>query len=70
MVLVVLENQRGKIHPFSLEAVAAGQKFAYTAAGNKFELNQQGDCGDLTEAQCKHGCNAKWKSDYLCEWFC
>ena len=28
MVLVVLENQRGKIHPFSLEAVAAGQKFA------------------------------------------
>ena len=28
MVLVVLENQRGNIHPFSLEAVAAGQKFA------------------------------------------
>ena len=28
MVLVVLENQRGSIHPFSLEAVAAGQKFA------------------------------------------
>ena len=28
MVLVILENQRGKIHPFSLEAVAAGQKFA------------------------------------------
>ena len=28
MVLVVLENQRGKIHPFSLEAVAAGQEFA------------------------------------------
>ena len=28
MVLVVLENQRGKIHPFSLEAVAAGQKLA------------------------------------------
>ena len=24
MVLVVLENQRGNIHPFSLEAVAAG----------------------------------------------
>ena len=28
MILVVLENQRGKIHPFSMEAVAAGQKFA------------------------------------------
>ena len=28
MILVVLENQRGKIHPFSIEAVAAGQKFA------------------------------------------
>ena len=28
MVLVVLENLRGSIHPFSLEAVAAGQKFA------------------------------------------
>ena len=28
MVLVVLETQRGNIHPFSLEAVAAGQKYA------------------------------------------
>ena len=28
MILVVLENQRGKIHPFSIEAVTAGQKFA------------------------------------------
>lgn len=28
MILVVLENQRGKIHSFSLEAIAAGQKFA------------------------------------------
>jgi len=28
MILVVLENQRGNIHPFSIEAVAAGQKFA------------------------------------------
>ena len=28
MILVVLENQRGKIHPFSVEAVAAGQRFA------------------------------------------
>ena len=28
MILVVLENQRGKIHPFSIEAVAAGQKIA------------------------------------------
>ena len=25
MILVVLENQRGNIHPFSKEAVAAGQ---------------------------------------------
>ena len=28
MILVVLENQRGKIHPFSIEALVAGQKFA------------------------------------------
>jgi electron transfer flavoprotein alpha subunit len=28
MILVVLENQRGNIHPFSVEAVVAGQKFA------------------------------------------
>ena len=28
MILVVLENQRGNIHPFSIEAVAAGQRFA------------------------------------------
>jgi len=28
MILVVLENQRGSIHPFSIEAVAAGQRFA------------------------------------------
>jgi electron transfer flavoprotein alpha subunit len=28
MILVVLENQRGKIHPFSVESVVAGQKIA------------------------------------------
>ena len=28
MILVVLENLRGKIHPFSIEALVAGQKFA------------------------------------------
>ena len=28
MILVVLENQRGKIHSFSKEAITAGQKFA------------------------------------------
>ena len=32
MILVVLENQRGKIHPFSIEALVAGQKFAKNLA--------------------------------------